>query len=99
MLMEKVKTACLNLDVVSQNTLESSDDIYHGTEEQKQAVIGLKQVMGELVDDLNASADETVLEIGKIANVVDANVEISQVIGSFFASRRRRRASQVNLFL
>ncbi len=58
-LMEQVKTACQNLDSVSRNTLSSSDDIYHGTEEQKQAVNGLKQVMNELVDDLNASADET----------------------------------------
>lgn len=70
-LIEKVKAACMNLDVVSQNTLTSSDDIYRGTEEQKQAVVGLKQVMGELVDDLNASADET----GKVTSTTENAVK------------------------
>ena len=69
-LMEKVKSACLNLDTVSQNTLTSSDDIYHGTEEQKKAVTGLKQAMGALVEDLNASADETVKVTSSTENAV-----------------------------
>lgn len=76
MLMEKVKTACMNLDTVSQNTLESADDIYNGTEEQKQAVIGLKQVMGELVEDLNASADETVKVTSTTENAVQTILQM-----------------------
>ena len=59
MLMDQVKAACLNLESVSHSMLASSDDIYHGTEEQKEAVVGLKNAMDELVDELNASADET----------------------------------------
>ena len=57
--MDQVKAACLNLESVSHSMLASSDDIYHGTEEQKEAVVGLKNAMDELVDELNASADET----------------------------------------
>lgn len=71
MLIEKVKSACLNLDDVSQSTLTSSDDIYQGTEEQKKAVNGLKQVMGVLVEDLNASADETVKVTSSTENAVN----------------------------
>ena len=59
MLMDRVKAACLNLERVSHSMLASSDDIYHGTEDQKEAVVGLKNAMDELVDELNASADET----------------------------------------
>lgn len=69
-LIEKVKSACMNLDTVSQNTLTSSDDIYHGTEEQKKAVVGLKQAMGALVEDLNASADETAKVTSSTENAV-----------------------------
>lgn len=70
-LIEQVKAACLNLEDVSQNTLASSDDIYHGTEEQKNAVNGLKQAMDKLVDELNTSADETTKVTSTTENAVN----------------------------
>lgn len=70
-LIEQVKEACLNLEDVSQNTLASSDDIYHGTEEQKNAVNGLKQAMDKLVDELNTSADETTKVTSTTENAVN----------------------------
>ena len=70
-LIEQVKEACLNLEDVSQNTLASSDDIYHGTEEQKNAVSGLKQAMDKLVDELNTSADETTKVTSTTENAVN----------------------------
>ena len=75
-LMEKIKSVCLDLDGVSHNTLKSSTDIYQGTEEQKQAVSGLKQVMDELVDDLNASADETVKVTSTTENAVNTILQM-----------------------
>ncbi len=56
-LIENVKSACLNLDDVSKKTLSSAGEIYDGTEEQKKATVSLEQVMGELVNELNVSAN------------------------------------------
>lgn len=60
LMIENIKSACLNLDCVSKDTLSSADDIYSGTEEQKKAVSELEQVMNELVGGLNTSAGESV---------------------------------------
>lgn len=78
LLIEKVKAACQNLEGVSQSTLASSDEIYHGTEEQKTAVNGLKQVMGELVEDLNASADETAKVSSTTQNAVQIILQMQE---------------------
>ncbi len=78
MLMEKVKSACLNLESVSGNMLTSSDDIMHGTEEQKEAVTGLKQAMDELVKALNASADETVKVTSTTENTANTIVQMQK---------------------
>ena len=56
-LVQNVRTASSDLDIVSKETLSSADAIYQGTEEQKRAVDGLEQVMKELVEDLKGSAD------------------------------------------
>lgn len=78
MLMEKVKSACLNLESVSGNMLTSSDDIMHGTEEQKEAVSGLKQAMDELVTALNTSADETVKVTSTTENTANTIVQMQK---------------------
>ena len=78
MLMEKVKSACLNLNSVSGNMLTTSDDIMHGTEEQKEAVAGLKQAMDELVTALNTSADETVKVTSTTENTANTIVQMQK---------------------
>lgn len=55
--VEHIKDVCGELGTVSQQTLSSADEIFNGTEQQKQSVEDLEQVMGTLVDELNNSAD------------------------------------------
>ncbi|MDD5935202.1 MAG: methyl-accepting chemotaxis protein [Clostridiales bacterium] len=59
-IVENIKDVCRELRIVSQQTLSSAEDIFRGTEQQKQSVNDLEQVMGTLVDELNGSADATV---------------------------------------
>lgn len=56
-IVENIKNVCGELGTVSQQTLSSADDIFHGTEQQKQSVGDLEQVMETLVVELNSSAD------------------------------------------
>lgn len=56
-IVENIKNVCGELGVVSQQTLSSADDILLGTEQQKQSVGDLRQVMKTLVEELNSSAD------------------------------------------
>ena len=55
-LVQNIRSACEELNIVSKETLNSADKIYTGTESQKKAVDGLGQVMNELVKELNESA-------------------------------------------
>ncbi len=55
-LIENIKLVCSNLEGVSQETLSTADAIHNGTNEQKQAVKDLEQVMGDLSRELSASA-------------------------------------------
>lgn len=55
--VEHIKDVCGELGTVSQQTLSSADEIFNGTEQQKQSVEDLEQVMGTLVNELNNSAD------------------------------------------
>lgn len=59
-IFENIKGVCGELGMVSQKTLSSADDIFHGTEQQKQSVDDLEQVMGTLAKELNRSADASV---------------------------------------
>ena len=56
-LIQNIKMVCSNLDGVSQETLSTADAIHNGTNEQEQAVKNLGEVMNNLVQELNASAD------------------------------------------
>ncbi len=56
-LIENIKMVCANLDGVSQETLSTADAIQNGTNEQEQAVSSLGQVMDNLVQELNKSAE------------------------------------------
>lgn len=55
MLIQNVKGACKELSQVSGKTLENADNIYNGTERQKQAVSDLKEIMEHLTQELNKS--------------------------------------------
>lgn len=56
-LIKNVKNACKDLEYVSGENLTNADDIYNGTDEQKNAVEDLKQVMEQLVHELKQSAN------------------------------------------
>ncbi len=57
MLIQNVKDACMDLNRVSGETLESADYIYNGTGEQERAVEDLKQIMDQLTQELNSSVE------------------------------------------
>lgn len=59
-IVEKIKNVCGELGTVSQQTLSSADDIFRGTEQQKQSAGDLEQVMETLVVELKSSADASV---------------------------------------
>lgn len=55
-LIEQIKGVCTNLDSVSRETLENSQNIHSGTEEQEGVVGELKMIMDELAGKLKNSA-------------------------------------------
>jgi len=55
-LINNVKNACVDLEQVSDETQENADNIFTGTGEQERAVKDLKQIMEQLVQELNQSA-------------------------------------------
>lgn len=59
-IVNNIKNVCGELGTVSQQTLSSADDIFRGTEQQKQSVGDLEQIMETLVAELNNSADASV---------------------------------------
>ena len=56
-IFENIKGVCGELGTVSQKTLSSAEEIFQGTELQKQSVDDLEQVMETLVKELGSSAD------------------------------------------
>ena len=70
-LVQNVRTASSDLNMVSKETLSSADAIYRGTEEQKRAVDGLEQVMKELVEDLKSSSGASI----KVTNTTKIAVD------------------------
>lgn len=56
-MIQNVKDICKDLENVSGVTLENADNIYNGTGEQEKAVEDLRQVMGQLKDELNNSVN------------------------------------------
>lgn len=56
-LIKSIKEVCANMDGVSQETLATADAIQNGTNEQEEAVRNLEQVMDNLVQELNISAE------------------------------------------
>ena len=59
-IFENIKEVCGELGMVSQKTLSSANDIFHGTEQQKQSIDDLEQVMETLANELNTNADASV---------------------------------------
>ena len=59
-IVNNIKIVCSELGTVSQQTLSSADAIFRGTEQQKQSVSDLEQVMETLAVELNGSADASV---------------------------------------
>ena len=60
-IVNNIKNVCGELGTVSQQTLSSADDIFRGTEQQKQSIGDLEQIMETLVAELNNSADASVV--------------------------------------
>lgn len=56
-MIQNVKNVCRELENVSGATLENADNIYNGTGEQERAVEDLRQIMGQLKEELNNSVD------------------------------------------
>lgn len=59
MLIENVKNACKELGHVAGQTLENADNIYDGTGKQEKSVSDLKQIMEQLAQELNRSAESS----------------------------------------
>lgn len=80
-IVDNIKQVCGELGTVSQKTLSSADEIYQGTEQQKQSVDDLEQVMETLVTELNNSADASV-EVTKtteeaVATILDTQKQMN----------------------
>lgn len=67
-LIKNVKEACKELREVSEKTLENADGIYHGTEKQEQSISDMKNIMEQLIQELDQS--------------VSASADISEATGS-----------------
>lgn len=85
-IVENIKGVWGELGMVSQKTLSSADDIFHGTEQQKQSVDDLEQVMATLKKELNSSADASV-EVTKttekaVATILDTQKQMDILQGA-----------------
>lgn len=58
-MIQNVKNACKNLNLVSGETLENAENISNGTDEQEKAVEDLKLTMEQLAQELNNSVEVT----------------------------------------
>lgn len=76
-IFDNIKVVCADLGDVSQETLTSADEIYHGTEQQKQSVNDLEHVMDTLVEELNSSADASV-EVTKTTETAVVKIQNTQ---------------------
>lgn len=70
-LIQNIKEACKGLNHVSGETLENADSIYQGTGEQEKAVSDLKQIMNQLIDELNGSVSASADVAEKTGSTVD----------------------------
>lgn len=59
LMIQNVKKACKDLNVVSGETLDNAESIFNGTGEQEKAVEDLKQTMSQLTEELNNSVNAT----------------------------------------
>ncbi len=84
--IENIKEVCGELGSVSRKTLSSADEIFQGTEQQKQSVDDLNQVMGTLVKELNSSADASVdvarATKGAVAAILDTQKQMDVLEGA-----------------
>lgn len=76
-LIENVKNVCGDLRQVSGKTLANADNIYNGTEKQKQAISDLKSIMERLKQELNQSVD-TSSDIADSAGSTSRNIQKTQ---------------------
>lgn len=72
-IVENIKNVCSELETVSHQTLTSADNIFQGTEQQKQSAEDLGQVMHTLVDGLNDSANAS-FEVTKTTEEAAATI-------------------------
>ena len=85
-MIRNVKSICRDLEGVSEDTLENADHIYHGTGEQEKAVGDLRQIMGQLTEELNRSVDvsEDVLKTtgNTVEEIVRTQSQMNRLKGS-----------------
>lgn len=80
-MIENVKNVCANLNNVSKETLSNANDIYNGTEEQETAVEDLKQIMNQLVDELNNSASVSAAVVSTTGNAAQKISQTQKKMG------------------
>ena len=71
-LIENVKQVCSRLNHISNETLNNARLIHGGTEEQENVVSDLKEVLDQLAQGLNSSADATIVGSKLINDTVDS---------------------------
>ena len=72
LLIENVKQVCSRLNEISNETLNNARLIHSGNEEQESVVSDLKDIMNQLVQGLNSSADATIVGSTLINDTVDS---------------------------
>ena len=71
-LIENVKQVCARLNDISNETLNNAQLIHNGTEEQENVVSDLKDIMDQLAQGLNSSADASMVGSTLIDETVDS---------------------------
>lgn len=89
MLIQNVKDACRELSEVSGRTLENADSIYNGTGKQEQAISDLKQIMEQLMQELEHSVNSSVDISAATGTTTDKIMETQSQMGLLMDSMQK----------
>ena len=89
LLIENVKQVCSRLNEISNETLNNARLIHSGNEEQESVVSDLKDIMNQLVQGLNSSADATIVGSTLINDTVDSMKMGKEQMGQMEQSIRK----------
>ena len=96
-LIESVKQVCSRLDNISNETLQNARLIHSGTEEQENVVSDLKDIMDQLVQGLNDSADATIAGSKLISGTVESMTQGKEEMGQLELSIRKISETSVEI--